>query len=102
MPFGVRQFGTPETFATFYFTSPNSINDSVAVLAAFAEIGVVFCCYVAAFGVFDIMDLPLLVTVNGERLAVIGRNFNLFERFLLKNLCIPNFYSTFAPQKFKQ
>ena len=47
---------------------------------------VIFCCTFAAFGVFDIVDLPLLVTVNGERLAVIGRNFNLFERFLLKNL----------------
>ena len=35
---------------------------------------------------FDVLDLPLLVMVNGDRLAVIGRKFNLFRRFLLKNL----------------
>ena len=49
--------------------------------------------------IFEMVELPLLVTVNGEMLAVIGRNFNLFERFLLKNLRMSHFCCTFATTK---
>ena len=46
--------------------------------------------------IFEMVELPLLVTVNGEMLAVIGRNFNLFVRFLLKNLRMSEKSCTFA------